>query len=52
MTIVLQENEELVYHPITGDILTESDYRRYEDCSGRVFIDLGNCNNLITNHDI
>jgi hypothetical protein len=52
MTIVLQENEELVYHPITGDKLIESDYTSHENSDGVIFINIGNCNNLITNHDI
>lgn len=52
MTIILQENEKIVYHPITGNILIESDYRKYEDSDGTIFINLGNCNQLITNsHD-
>jgi hypothetical protein len=51
MTIVLQQNEEVFYNPITGELLKESDTRTHILYDGRICIDLGNCNQLIIKQD-
>lgn len=44
MTIVLQNTDELKFHPVTGKKIKPSDYRTTELWDGRIAVDLGDCN--------
>ncbi len=46
MIIILQGKDLLKFNPINGRPLKESDYFTYEDSEGRVFMQLGDTNEM------
>jgi hypothetical protein len=48
MTVILQGDDVLRYHPITGLPLTYDDFTRTEMADGRIVIQLGDMNNPLS----
>jgi len=48
MTVILQGDDIMRYHPVTGLPLTDDDFTRTEMADGRIVIQLGDMNNPLT----